>query len=244
MQFRAETLVADVATAHPATIRVFQERGIDFCCGGKRPLAEACQVAGVPFDAFASELRAALAEPAPPARDWRYEPLSHLTEYIIGHYHVPLHAELPRLEPMLDKVLSAHSAHHGAQLRALADTFRPLRAELSQHMMKEERILFPFIDALSTARESGAAPPAPPFGTVAHPIRMMEYEHDGAGEALSRMREITAGYAPPEDACNTFRGMLHGLSELERELHEHIHLENNVLHPRAIALEQELLVAG
>jgi regulator of cell morphogenesis and NO signaling len=135
------------------------------------------------------------------------------------------------------KVVAAHGERHGDVLLPLQDIYGGLKDELSAHMQKEEMILFPAIEELEAARTEGRQPMLPPFGTVQNPIRMMIYEHDNAGEALSEMRRLTQGYALPKDACNTWRALYHELRQLEADLHVHIHLENNVLFPRAIKLE-------
>ena len=141
-------------------------------------------------------------------------------------------AQLPRLSVMLAKILVKHPRRQDV-LRPLAETFRPMRTELEDHPMKEETILFPLIRQL----ESSGVDRAFHCGSVRHPVRAMVMEHDSAGEALARLRELTGGYTPPNDACNTFRAFYAELAELERDLHRHIHLENNILFPRAVKLE-------
>lgn len=192
-----------------------------------------------------SELRNALenasgARPDLPVAD---APLSELVRFIVDHFHAGLREELPRLGQMAAKVLNVHGARHPEVLPELEATFRALREELEMHMMKEERILFPYVQRLEEMSAQGSALPASPFGSIEAPIGAMEHEHDDAGRALARMRELTGGYVPPEGACNTFRGLYHGLEEFEAVLHEHIHLENNVLFPRAARLEQELIAS-
>jgi len=229
MDMTQHSLVADVATAMPATVRIFQEHHIDFCCGGKRPLAEACQEQGLDVDALLGELRAAAAL-TDAERDWRQAPMSDLIAYIQGRFHGPLRAELPRLGQMLVKVVSRHGDRFPATLLPLQQTFNALHVELLHHMKKEDDILFPAIQDVESGRGGGHA------GWIEQPIEVMEEEHDQAGAALARMRELTGGYAPPADACPTFRGLYYGLAELEREMHVHIHLENNILFPRAASV--------
>ena len=239
MNITPDTRVAEIATGNPATIRIFQRFGIDFCCGGKRPLREVCAEKHMTF----GELRTALedagsagAADLPPAD----APLPELIRFILDEYHADLRGELPRLGQMAAKVLDVHGEKHPEVVPMLAATFRELRQELEDHMMKEERVLFPYVVRLEALAASDQGLPASPFGSIQAPIGMMEHEHDVAGRLLARMRELTGGYIPPADACNTFRGLYHGLAELERDLHEHIHLENNVLFPRAAQLEEEL----
>jgi regulator of cell morphogenesis and NO signaling len=144
---------------------------------------------------------------------------------------------------MAAKVLSVHGERHPAVLPELEVPFRALRKELEMHMMKEERILFPYAVRLEETAVRGGSLAASPFGSIDAPIGAMEHEHDDAGRALARMRELTGGYVLPEGACNTFRGLYHGLEEFERALHAHIHLENNILFPRAARLERELMAS-
>jgi regulator of cell morphogenesis and NO signaling len=240
MGIEAQTRVADLATHHPATIRVFQRHGIDFCCGGARPLAEVCQELGLSFGDLERELDGALSAPEQQAPEWERTSLTDLVGQIVERYHRPLDEELPRLESMMRKVLGARHP----ELAQVAATLAAITADLGPHMMKEERILFPFVVRLEAASASGAALAGSPFGSVQGPIGVMEAEHEAVAEALRELRKDTSGFEAPDDACNTFRGLYHGLAELEQDLHEHIHVENNVLFPRAQRLEQELRGVG
>lgn len=239
MNITPETRIADVAAQNPATIKVFQRLGIDFCCGGKRPLAEACREKQITF----GELTAALAstEAARPGIPGADAKPGELIRFIVDRYHADLRTELPRLAQMAAKVLDAHGARHPEVFPELNQVFAGLRAELESHMMKEERILFPYVERLEAMAADDRTLSASPFGSIQAPIGMMEHEHDDAAGALARLRQLTSGYNPPADACNTFRGLYFGLAELEKALHEHIHLENNILFPRAIRLEEELM---
>jgi regulator of cell morphogenesis and NO signaling len=239
MNITPDTRIAEIAAGNPATIRIFQRFGIDFCCGGKRPLREACAEKQMTFGELRAELETAGAPGSTemPAAD---AALSELVRFIVDEYHADLRGELPRLGQMAAKVLDGHGAKHPDVLPALASTFRELRDEVEEHMIKEERVLFPYIERLEALGAAGQGLPASPFGSIQAPIGMMEHEHETVARALVRLRELTGGYVPPADACNTFRGLYHGLAELEGALHEHIHLENNVLFPRAARLEEEL----
>jgi regulator of cell morphogenesis and NO signaling len=240
MDITPETHVARVATRHPGTIRVFQRHGIDFCCGGKRPLAAACSEHGVEYAALADELAAAAGGPGEDGRDWGEAPLDELADHIVARFHERLREDLPRLALMADKVLAVHGEKHPDVLAPLARTFHALRAELELHMAKEEHVLFPYLRELAAQSAGGGSFAGSPFGSVRAPIAMMEEEHDVAAEALAELRRLTGGYRPPAGACTTFRGLFHGLAELEADTHRHIHLENNVLFPRAERLEREL----
>lgn len=239
MNVTPETRIADIAAQNPATIRVFQRFGIDFCCGGKRPVGEVCAEKQLAFGELRSELESA---DAPSTTDipGAEAKLADLIRFIVDKYHADLRAELPRLSFMAAKVLDVHGEKYPEVLPALAATFRGLREELEMHMMKEERVLFPYVERLEELAASGGTLSASPFGSIQAPIGMMEHEHEDAAQALARLRQLTTGYNPPADACNTFRGLYYGLAELEKALHEHIHLENNVLFPRATRLEEEL----
>jgi regulator of cell morphogenesis and NO signaling len=220
-----ERTVGEIAAALAASIRVFEKHGIDFCCGGAVSITDACRRAGIDPALLLQEIDQAAKAPTPDATDWMTAPLPALMDYILDTHHVYMKAQLPRLETMLAKVLQAHGDRHGETLRALAAVYALMKAELDAHLLKEERILFPMI----RTGESHC-------GGVQNPIRVMLYEHDSAGDALLQMRRLTAGYTPPPDACNTFRALYHELSEMENDLHRHIHLENNILFPRALSL--------
>lgn len=221
MSIHPESKVGQIAAEHPLATRVFARHGIDFCCGGGRPLAEVC--AGRRLDAatVVSEIEAELAAPCATEIRWDEAPLNDLVEHLLAAYHKPLKEELPRLEAMARKVVDVHRDKRPEALPELLSVYLGLRAELEQHMAKEERILFPMIKRGQGAMADG-------------PISVMEHEHDAAAGALRRLRELTDGYRVPEEACNTWRALWHGLAALEEALHQHIHLENNILFPRAL----------
>jgi regulator of cell morphogenesis and NO signaling len=233
MQFTPSTTVAELAAAEPATIKVFQRHKIDFCCGGKIPLADACARHELDTDALLAELRAVRAAADDPA-DWRRLPLKDLVAHIQARYHAPLRDELPRLGAMLDKVVQRHGHRLPETLLPLQATFESLRRELLEHMAKEDAVLFPSVLALET--HAAAEETSTGWSWIEQPIEVLEAEHEAAGAALATMRALTNGYAPPEDACPTFRGLYYGLSELERDMHLHVHLENQILFPRAARL--------
>jgi regulator of cell morphogenesis and NO signaling len=226
--------VAAIATAAPGTIRVFQEHEIDFCCGGKIPLSDACRKRGLDVQSVLGALRAAVTPAA--EQSWTEAPLEALVRHIQTRYHEHLRAELPRLSAMLEKVVSRHGHHLPELLLPLRDTFIGLEQELLAHMAKEDRVLFPAIVAL----ESNEAPVGPGAAWIESPIAVMEAEHEEAGAALASIRRMTGGFAPPDWACPTFRGLYYGLMQLEADMHLHVHLENNVLFPRAARLAADL----
>ncbi len=235
MTITSETTVAEIATSAPATIRIFQQHQIDYCCGGRIPLAQACTAHGLDVDALLTELQTAVA-PASHEPAWGNESLKTLIQHIQARYHEPLRLELPRLDAMLDKVVSRHGDHLPELLLPLQQRFKHLQAELLAHMAKEDRVLFPFIVAL----EAGEPLPfADAAQWIQSPIAAMEADHEEAGAALAFIRQTTDGFAPPDWACPTFRGLYYGLAQLETDMHLHVHLENNVLFPRAARLTKE-----
>jgi regulator of cell morphogenesis and NO signaling len=219
--------VGQIAAESLAAVRVFEDHGIDYCCGGAKPLQEACAERGLDASALLAEVDQAK-QSATADRDWSTAPAGELIQHILSTHHEYLRRELPRLAQRMDAVVKAHGDAHPRIVHPLAHTLAGLSAELEQHMRKEEMILFPFME------RGGPAP----FGSVANPIRVMEHEHDSAGQALAEMRRVTDGFTLPEGACNTFRALYAGLEELERDLHMHIHLENNILFPKALAAER------
>ena len=221
MTITDQTTVGTVATEYPLSTRVFARHGIDFCCGGGRPLREACAAKGIDAETVLRDLRAEIADKPAGAVRWDEQPLPALIDHIIETYHKPLREELPRLRAMADKVQDVHG-EKDARLKGIRDTLRLLVSELVLHMQKEEEILFPMISAGQGAAAMG-------------PVSVMEAEHDDAGRMLSRLGELTDGYVAPEGACNTWRALWAGLKDLESEMHMHIHLENNILFPRALS---------
>jgi regulator of cell morphogenesis and NO signaling len=238
MEITPQTHVAEIVTHNPAATKVFHRYGIDFCCGGKRPLAEVCTERSLDVDQIRREIEA-LAPGEAQERDWSDAPLSAIVEHILERYHEPLREELPRLTAMAERVVNAHGERFPAMVPPLAARLRELRQEMESHMMKEERMLFPYVVALERARTEGRSL-ASPFGSVEGPISVMEAEHEDAGRLLAEMNALTGGYQLPEGACNTFRGLFHGLAELESDMHHHVHLENYVLFPRATEMERQM----
>ena len=214
--------VGQVAKEHPLATRVFHRHGIDFCCGGGKPLDEACAKRGVDITAILDEIHRELETATEPEQRWDQAPLDQLIDHIVGTYHDALREELPRLEGMASKVLKVHFDTDPARLTQLHTVFSNLKDELEQHMLKEEQILFPMIRNGKGAMAVG-------------PVSVMEDEHTSASEALESLRQLTNDYEVPEYACTTWRALWHGLAALEESLHQHIHLENNILFPRALA---------
>jgi regulator of cell morphogenesis and NO signaling len=217
-----EVPIGRLAAEYPLATRVFARHKIDFCCGGGLPLADVCATKGLDPERVLDEIRTEIAPAGADVDRWVDAPLSDLIDHIVTTYHAPLQEELPRLDAMAEKVVRVHGEKDPERLLELLTVFRGLAAELDTHMMKEEAILFPMI-------RRGQ-------GTGAHgPVTVMVREHEDAGDALRRLRELTRDYTVPEGACNTWRALWAGLAALETAMHEHVHLENNILFPRALA---------
>ena len=238
MTLNTEQTVRDIAIGNPATVRVFETLGIDYCCGGKRPLQEACELAGVPVDRAVELLAAAQAEPvSTEARNWSSAPFAELIEHILSQHHAYIRQESPRLNLLAEKVIHKHGAGH-PELATIRDLFAALSQELDAHLSKEEIVLFPFVLKLAKASATGGELPAACFASVEIPISRMLAEHDDAGALTARLRSLSNNYQAPEEACPSYLGLYRGLEDFERDLHQHIHLENNILFPRAIQMDQ------
>ena len=227
-----KTTVGQLVVSKPHLARVLEELGIDYCCGGKRPLDEVCHEKGLDPEQVLSRLNATPEPPAPSETDWNSATLSQLADHILDTHHAYMHAELPRLAGLVDKIVAVHGRNHPELIR-LRELYDSLRAEIDSHLMKEEQILFPLIKQI----EKAGGPVGSHCGSVANPIRVMEHEHDSAGEVLAEMRQLTGGYATPPDGCATYRTTMEGLSRMEADLHQHIHKENNILFPRVVQVE-------
>lgn len=231
--------IGQITAENPAAAAVFEKLGLDYCCGGGQTLEQACRKAGLPAEEVQDSLDMA-AETArfkAPERNWTAEPLADLIAHIRDTHHAYTRAAIERLQPLFDKVCAAHGENH-PELPEMRTVFANLAQELTMHLMKEEMMLFPYIERLEEAAiEKLPAPPAP-FGSVQNPVAMMMREHDGAGDALAHMHAASRGYAVPAEACASYRALYQTLAELEADLHRHIHLENNILFPRAIEMEQ------
>ncbi len=222
--------VADIVTSFPPAARVFERHGLEYCCQGRIPLAQACAQKGIETDVVIAELEAA-ASAAPRTRDWTNASASEVIDHLLGVHHEYVKREIPRLSTLMEKVNRVHGPTHPGTIPVIAGLWRNVSAELSQHLDKEEEILFPMVKALEARR------PVSMHCGVEGPVHVMEIEHEVAGQVFARMRELAANYVPPEEACGSWRALWSGLDEFERDLHVHVHLENHVLFPRALALE-------
>lgn len=239
----AQRTVGDIVTERPGRSRLFEQLGIDYCCGGNQTLSEACRARGLDADDIARRIdRLDTEDTSTTEPDYGTMPLAELADHIVSTHHVYLRDELPRIDSLVRKVAEAHSDSPSAsKLRELVGVMKGLIGELQSHMLKEERILFPLIRRIDAAAGDDEINPAMLEG----PISVMVREHDNAGRALGRIRELTADFTIPEWACNTYRAMLDALLKLELDLHQHIHKENNILFPRTRGvLEQAAKTQG
>ena len=231
-----ETPVRDIVTADFRTAAVFHTHHIDFCCGGAQPLGDACRAVGADTNQVIAELNRVAADPASTVPNFAVWTPNELIDYIVTKHHAYVREALPTIAAHAEKIARVHGERH-PELAEVARLFDAVVEDMTSHMWKEEQILFPFIAALATAAEHKRPAPVAPFGSVENPIRMMEMEHETAGGAMDRIRELTNGYTQPADGCTTYAITLQELESFERDLHAHVHLENNVLFPRALALQ-------
>jgi regulator of cell morphogenesis and NO signaling len=238
MNWNATKTVREFALEMPGAARIFERFGIDYCCGGSKPLHSACRQANVSLD----EVLRCLEEASQPDPSLQTEvnipngTLAELIAHILTVHHAYVKTEVPRIKQLLWKVVAVHGSSH-PELAAVQQAFHVLGEELVAHMMKEELILFPYIGTLEQARSHGKPAPRPAFGSISNPVRMMELEHESSGRALEAIRRLTTAYTPPESACFSYKTLYSALKDFEADLHQHVHLENNLLFPRSIALE-------
>ncbi len=232
--------VAEIVTENIKTADIFKKNGIDFCCGGNVSVKSICEKKGVDYNQIKEDLSNLTTGREKNQLDFNSWDLDFLSDYIINTHHKFVTESSDIIIQYSDKVANVHG-HHYTEVVEINKLFHDIAAELNQHMHKEEMILFPYIKQLSEAKKAGEKMDAPPFGTIQNPINMMEAEHDGAGDIIHKIAELTNNFTPPEDACNTFRALYASLEEFQNDLFQHIHLENNILFPKAIRLEKEIL---
>lgn len=234
MSINERATIGEMVVERPSRARVFERVGIDYCCGGRLTLDAACAAKGLSVGAVLEALVASDAERGPePVNDWKAQGAGALADHIERTHHDYLKRELPRLTALTTKVAAVHGGHNPA-LVELRDVYTAFAGEMTEHMMKEEKVLFPWIRALADGQ-------TPPRAGIQHPVRMMMAEHEDSGAALEKMRELTGGFAPPPEACNTYRAMLAGLAELETDTHTHVHKENSILFPMAVKMEEAVI---
>jgi regulator of cell morphogenesis and NO signaling len=231
--FRSET-VGRLVAEQPLRAAVFDHFGIDYCCGGKQTLVDACEQGGIAPDTVIASLvdNDAKVEVDQRAQNWLYASLTELADHIEETHHVYLKSELPRLQALADKVAKVHGVRE-PRLVKVATLFSAMSEELLEHTAKEELVLFPFMRLL----DQGKGSPNATFSTVAKPVSCLESEHDDAGAVLMQLRQLTDQYAPPEGACASWQALLAGLAHLDQDLRIHIHKENSILFPLAVKTE-------
>jgi regulator of cell morphogenesis and NO signaling len=234
----ATTTVRDIALQTPEATRVLEKLGIDYCCGGHRPLAEAAADSNLTVDEVIRAIESAKNDTAErtASTDWQKESLTALVEHITATHHEFVKTEVPRIQALTAKVAGKHGPNH-PELEQVKEIFEGLAEELGSHLRKEEQILFPYIAAIEQSQRTGEPLPHSCFGTVQNPIRMMFLEHDNAGDALKQLRQLSSNYTAPADGCVSYKTLYEALAGFEADLHQHIHKENNILFPRAIAME-------
>lgn len=230
--------VAAMVTENIKTAHIFKKYGIDFCCGGGVSIARACEKANVDYELLKNDLLN-VENKNSRATDYNSWELDFLTDHIINVHHSYVEENIPLLMQYAARVAEVHG-HHYTELIEIKELVTQVAGELSAHLKKEELILFPFVKKLVKAKKENSEAPRAPFGTVDNPIKMMEAEHEDAGELLRTIAKLSNNYTPPEGACNTYRAFYAKLDEFEQDLHQHVHLENNILFPKALMLEKEL----
>ena len=231
--------VRDWAVENPAATRVFEEFKIDYCCGGHISLEEACQNAGVEIGQVSEMLEKAANDSTQnnmSDTDFTKMSLASLSDYIVRKHHTFTRDENERVTALLEKVCSVHGGNH-RELFDIQKIFGALRLEIENHLLKEERMLFPYIALMESSLNFGQAVPPAPFGSIKNPVKVMVEEHDAAGEHLREIRRLSNHFAIPDDACITYKTLYGALEEFEKDMHRHIHLENNILFPKAIEME-------
>jgi regulator of cell morphogenesis and NO signaling len=230
--------IGQLAVEFPNSIRLFDKLGIDYCCEGDRSLQEACEEVGIEVQEITKTLEVVPTSEAP--NDFSTLPLNELITYIVEKHHAYTKSEIQRLRLLITKVSDVHASRH-PELTHLKSRLQELFAELEPHMLKEECVLFPYVTRMQEAIDNQHYLSTPPFRTVINPVRMLTLEHEGAGYLLKQIRKTTSNYAVPEDACQSFTALYQALEEFDKDLHQHIHLENNILFPRAMKMEVGLL---
>jgi regulator of cell morphogenesis and NO signaling len=236
MNFSTETRVNEIALSNPGARRVLEDAGLDYCCGGGKSLQDACLHAGVTADEILKRLRQNTELPAPGDGEWISAPLMELTRHVRERHHKYVRDCIPRVRALLAKIREKHGGKH-REIEEIEKLFGDVAREMTAHMQKEEQILFPYIDALERSASGNGSVEPPFFQTVRNPIHTMMREHDSAGELVRKIRKASNEYEAPADACTSYQATYQELRRFEEDLHLHVHLENNILFPRAVELE-------
>lgn len=231
--------LSEIVTQNFKTAEVFEKYNLDFCCGGNKPVSEACEEKGLDSAALIEELKSLKNKNGNAEKYTEWSP-DFLIDYIVNNHHSYVKRMIPVLAAHTEKIASVHGKNH-PELIQVAVGFERVYKDLKHHMLKEEQILFPFVKQLVHAKNNHSKSEAPYFGSVKNPIRMMEAEHQAAGDELYEIRNLTNNYSVPGDACNTYSVTMQELRDFEEDLHKHVYLENYILFPKSIELEKELL---
>lgn len=239
MTIQENQIIGELVAQDYRTASVFKKYGIDFCCQGNRTINEACEKKKLDSKQVINDLDDLAHSQASGAMDYQTWPLDLLADYIVKKHHRYIEEKTQEIKPYLDKICRVHGERH-PELFEINEHFNATAGEMAMHMKKEELMLFPFIKKLEKAKQENIAIEKPHFGTVQNPIQMMMSEHDTEGNRFRKIEALSNHYTPPQDACNTYRVTFALLQEFEQDLHLHIHLENNILFPKAIELEKQL----
>ncbi|HZL11500.1 MAG TPA: iron-sulfur cluster repair di-iron protein [Prolixibacteraceae bacterium] len=242
MILNLQTPVGEIARFNYKTVEVFEKLRIDFCCGGDISLEEACKRQKVNADEVLGSIKTLIGSAETDSARIHALPLDQLINHIVEVHHSYVLEAIPVLQKYLHKIAEVHGEHH-PELAVVEDYFNQAAANLLQHMSKEEQILFPLIKEMTEAKSNGSEFSGSHCGTVQSPISVMKQEHEAEGDRFEQISVITNNYFIPEDACNSFSYAYQKLQEFEQDLHRHIHLENNILFPEAIKLENEFINA-
>ena len=241
MDLQETKTVADFVTENIKTAHVFKKYGIDFCCGGGVSLKKAAEKAEVDYALLSADLLN-VENSVTRANDFNHWELDFLVDHIFNVHHGYISESTPLIVQYAARVVEVHGEHF-PELMEVQRLFSEVAVELGGHCKKEELILFPFIKKMLQAKRGGTKIERPRFDTVDNPIRIMETDHEEAGAIFRKIANLTKNYTPPAGACNTFRAFYSKLDEFEQDLHQHVHLENNILFPKAMKLERELFAA-
>jgi regulator of cell morphogenesis and NO signaling len=238
MNISPDSFVREVVKLNFKTAQLFRENNIDYCCGGNKAISDACKEAGVDADQLITQIEAIVTQKDPDSEYINNLSLRELTDYIVKRHHTYVHKSIPILKRNLEKICEVHGEHH-PELFEINKLFTESAGALTMHMQKEELMLFPYIKRLELAQASSSSVPKSPFGSVSNPIGMMMEEHQVEGDRFNEISKLSKNYQPPEDACTTYDVTFKQLKDFEDDLHRHIHLENNILFPKAIELESK-----
>jgi len=233
-----EKTLSEIVTENYKYADIFEKNDLDFCCNGNVNFLEACKKNNIDVSVITNELTK-ISETKKETNNYDNWKLDFLVDYIVNNHHKYVSDSIPKINEHLNKIVEKHSDNH-PELLEIKESFSVVYKDLQMHMMKEEKILFPYIKQMVLVQDGSAKKEAPYFGTVQNPIRMMEDEHKNAGDLLKKIKDISKNYTVPENGCNTYKVTLEELKEFEEDLHKHVHLENNILFPKSIKLEQLL----